>query len=71
MVKITMALLQCVCVCVCMCVLAKKYIEYTQIMKNNQQNDIGKFLYLTQVTEAVAVISIPATSYYRFLGSTP
>ena len=36
-------------------------------MKNNQQNRIGMFLYLTQVLFAV----ISATFCYWFLGSTP
>ena len=36
-------------------------------MKNNH---IGSFLYLTQV-KAVLFAVISATSYYRFLGSTP
>jgi len=39
-------------------------------MKNNQQNHIGTFLYLTQV-KVVLFTVISATSYYRFLGSTP
>ena len=39
-------------------------------MKNNQQNHIGMFMYLTQV-KAVLFAIISATSYYRFLGSTP
>ena len=39
-------------------------------MKNNQQNHIGMFLYLTQV-KAVLFTVISATSYYWFLGSTP
>ena len=38
--------------------------------KNNQQNHIGTFLYLIQV-KAILFVVISATSYYRFLGSTP
>jgi len=39
-------------------------------MKNNQQNHIRIFLYLTQV-KAVLFAVISATPYYRFLGSIP
>jgi len=39
-------------------------------MKNNQQNHIGMFMYLTQI-KAVLFAIISAISYYRFLGSTP
>ena len=39
-------------------------------MKNNQQNHIGAFMCLTQV-KAVLFTVISATSYYRFLDSTP
>ena len=39
-------------------------------MKNNQQNHIGTFLYLTQI-KAVLFAIISATSYYRFLDFTP
>ena len=39
-------------------------------LKNNQQNHIGTFLYLTQV-KAVLFIIISATSYCQFLSSGP
>ena len=39
-------------------------------MRSNQQNHIGMFLYLTQV-KVVLFAVVSATSYYRFLGSTP
>jgi len=39
-------------------------------MENNQQNHIGTFMYMTQVKVVLFAI-ISATSYYRFLGSTP
>ena len=39
-------------------------------MKNNQQNLIGSFMYMTQVKVVLYAI-ISATSYYWFLGSTP
>jgi len=39
-------------------------------MKSNQQNHIGMFLYLTQFKAVLSAVN-SATSYYRFLGSTP
>ena len=73
---------QCRRICVCVCV-GIKILKNTSSRvarafkdvilkknKNNQQNHIGTFLYLTQV-KAVLFAVIPATSYYRFLGSTP
>ena len=69
-----------VCVYVCMCV-DKKIFKNTssrvarvfkdiKLNENNQWNHVGTFMYLTQVEAALFTI-ISATSYYRFLGSTP
>ena len=46
------------------------HLKTLHSMKNNQRNHIGMFMYLTQVKAALFVV-ISATSYFKFLGSTP
>jgi len=48
----------------------QRRLQTSQSTKNNQHNHTRTFLYLIQV-QAVLYAVLSATSYYRFLGSTP